>query len=389
MGFGNFFSEFSGLSSSLQILVISFALLGILFGSIFVLDGWYDSPNKRDASEHPNPLRASPKFLGLGYVLRAGVLPVLTDLVRLLGYRSDGQPGLAIAIYSLFVAITALFCIILLSLYSFVVAYSKIQVIAPEQKFLQKAAQALPFVSIALQQGNESFLERLNYISMLEDLAYEYKLQRDKSIDFLTGVFDRLVKNNIRHVSGVEAFIEFVRRYLEVFIQEFFEYDSSLGHYRASLYFLTSNSAPQPNNLIFICGHSHWSCRHSGRPLSIDESFAGYAIRNPGKIHVYINNGDESGEIPFEARQNEVRYNTIIASAIQPLRPPGNDLDHSRMVLCIDSDNYEFNLFKVDEEFLTKMTLFFAVMIATAQASMSVQDQDLEAFLLNSGPLRY
>jgi hypothetical protein len=247
MGLGKFFSEFSALSSSLQVLVIAFALFGILFGAIFVIDGWRSPIQSESASATPNLLLVSPKFLGLAYVIGAGVLPVLTDLVRAIGFGNDAQPGLAIAIYSLFVAISAIIGIIFLSLYSFLVAYSKIRAIAPDQPFLQKSFQALPFVSIALQRGNEAFLERLHYMSILEELAKEFKDQRDDSIDFLTGVFDRLVKNNTRHIQGVDAFIEFVRKYLEIFVQEFFEYDVNSGHYRGSLYFLTSDSFPSPS----------------------------------------------------------------------------------------------------------------------------------------------
>jgi hypothetical protein len=321
MGLGKFFSEFSALSSSLQVLVIAFALFGILFGAIFVIDGWRSPIQSESASATPNLLLVSPKFLGLAYVIGAGVLPVLTDLVRAIGFGNDAQPGLAIAIYSLFVAISAIIGIIFLSLYSFLVAYSKIRAIAPDQPFLQKSFQALPFVSIALQRGNEAFLERLHYMSILEELAKEFKDQRDDSIDFLTGVFDRLVKNNTRHIQGVDAFIEFVRKYLEIFVQEFFEYDVNSGHYRGSLYFLTSDSFPSPSSLQFICGYSHWSCTHSRQPLELEKSFAGYALKNPGQIHVYVNGSDESQRLPFEARNNHVRYNTVIASAVQPLRP--------------------------------------------------------------------
>ena len=343
MGLGKFFLEFSALSSSLQLLVLSFALFGILFGSIFIIDGWRSSPLS-ESSSNPNLLVSSPKFLGLGYVIGAGVLPVLTDIVRIVAFGNDIQAGLAIAVYSLFVAISALIGITILSIYSLLVAYSKVHIIAPEQPFFQKVLQSLPFVSVALQRGNEVFLERLDYVSLIEDNAKDFKDQRDGSIDFLTGVFDRLVKNNIRHVRGVEPFIDFVRKYLEIFIQEFFEYDAKSGHYRASVYFLSLENSQSPNPLIFVCGYSHWSCTHSRRSLSLKTSFAGHALRNPGKVHVYIKNSDESEELPFQARQNHARYNTVVSCAIQPLKPNSGNRNIPRMVLCIDSDNYEFNL---------------------------------------------
>lgn len=52
----------------------AYALLGVLVGIIFVLDGWRSPPDSAQS------LRQSPKLRGLLFVLGAGVIPVTQTL---------------------------------------------------------------------------------------------------------------------------------------------------------------------------------------------------------------------------------------------------------------------------------------------------------------------
>ncbi len=386
-----FSDEFFSLSVSLQLLVVAFALLGGIFGAIFVLDGWMSSSVAGGSNGDRRTLLRSPKFMGLTYVIGAGVLPILTDVVRSLGSEDRAQSGLAIATYSLFVSISVIVGVVCFSIYSFAVAYSHIKITSPQKPFWEVIARALPLVSIALQEGNEAFLNKLDYLSSLGEFAAQMVKQRDYSIAFLTGAFDRLNKNTINNVSGIEEFIKFSADYLKVFVEVFFEGEYASEACRASLYILNSayenrengQEIPTDSSLLFICGHSPWVCNHTRRSLSFNHSLAGYAIKNPGQVHIYSQDKVTGGQLPFEPRSSPSRYDSVIACAVQPLNTQQGRGSSPRIVVCLDLAKDDFNFFNQHEAFALKIILFFTVLIATAASSMKVNYDELVAHINN------
>jgi hypothetical protein len=384
----NFSNEFFNLSVSLQLLVVAFALLGALFGAIFVLDGWMSSSVVGGNNGDKRTLLKSPKFLGLTYVISAGVLPILTDVVRSLGSDDKVQSGLAIATYSLFVAISAIVGVMFFSIYSFIVAYSYIKFTSPRKPFWEVIARSLPLVSIALQKGNEAFLTKLDYLSWLEESATQAVKQRDDSIAFLTGAFDRLNKNTVNHVSGIEEFIKFSADYLTVFVEVFFEGKYASEDCRASLYILNSaNENSQQGStdpsLLFICGHSPSVCNHTRRYLSFSNSLAGYALKNPGQVWVYSEDNAAGSQPPFEPRSSPSRYDLVIACAVQPLNTQPGRGSSARIVVCIDLVRDDYSFFNQHEAFAIKIILFFTVFIARAASSMKVNYDELVRHVSN------
>lgn len=353
-----------------EITVLAFGLLGIVFGIIFVLDGWRSFPTGGRGL-----LENSPKLQGLIAVLGAGVIPTLTDLTRAIsGETKQLSPGFALAIYTLFVVSTTLIGLFILIVYAFIVAYSSIADIKISNNPIKIGILCLPYVAIAFQKGNDKFREELEKQSKLilffEEQKRILELQRDNSVSFLTGVFTALVEQNIKHISGVDSFIKFVENYFSIFSQLFLDESNLLEDHRIALYYLDETTG----KLLFLAGISPWNNRHTKRALNLGASFAGWALKNPQKVHIWRDS--PLSNLPFESRQYSSNYKTIAACAVSPIKSQVQP----KMVICIDTIKDTVN--NLDEQndygkFTRTIILFLTVVVATAKESKGVTDEQL------------
>jgi hypothetical protein len=360
--------------NNLLITNLAFILLGILVGMIFLADAW---STPRESSDGVTvPLRSSPKMRGLVYVISGGIIPSAKDiLTSLVKQDKTVVPAAALVIYTLSFSLTVLIGLLILSLYAFIVAYTYLGEAKPNATRTRLFALALPYVITALRRGDFAFKQQLQEISLL---SQELIRQRDNSVEFLTGAFTALVRGNINNVSGIDEFIQFSEKYLQVFIQQFLEQKGELENYRACIYFRDTE------RLVFLAGVSPFEARHSREPLSLNLSLAGWALQRPDEAHIHIRgrNQARNGQIvPFEgAERTSYFFKSVISCAIKPLN---NSSSQSSMVLCIDCSRGSDNAFTKNDEydFIKKLVLFLAVIIATAKASMSVSDSAIKEWI--------
>lgn len=366
-------------NGALLLTSLVFAALGILVGIIFLADAWHTPRESNDGITVP--LHKSPKMRGLIYVIGAGIIPTLKDLFTSVFSRSDNSipVGFALLVYTITFALTVLIGLVLLGVYSLIVTLTYLSEAKPNASRRRLFGLALPYVTTALRRGDFAFKQQLQEISFL---SRELISQRDDSVEFLTGVFTALVNNNIKHISGTEPFIKFVEKYLQVFIQKFLEPSRRINHYRACIYLMNEDRS----QLIFLTGISPPHSRHSQDPLSTNQSLAGWAIRYPGETHIHIRGRKQINDeqvLPFEEDEGKKNYffKSVIVCAIQPLKE--DQITSPSMVLCIDcSKGFDSAFSKHDEySFIKKLVLFLSVIFATAQASMSVSDDDLRLWL--------
>ena len=367
--------------------IFAFSILGFVVGIIYVSDAW-NAPT--DNSN--NPIHKSPKIRGLVYVTGAGLIPGLKDLSKFFPNgsqtpESGSSTGLSIVAYTIAFGITVVLGLSILAWYAFLVSRAHISQSQPNIPSKRVSIMALPYVSTALRRGDYAFTEGLREISALSVTLTQ---QRDDSVEFLTGVFTALVSGNINQVSGTQEFINFTEKNLQIFIQTFLEPSRQLDKYRACIYYLDrSNDIDRYNgHLLFLAGVSPFDSKHSRDSLSLDESFAGWVIQRPGKVHTYNHGGRQSRgqqELPFEDKKNRVRYESVVSCAVQPLKKIGES-HPPIMVLCLDCSESEDNIFKRYDgrSFIEKMVLFLSVIVATAQASMGVSSTDINEWIRQS-----
>lgn len=356
-----------------------FICLGILVGIIFLADAWHLPNPGRDGVSIP--LRQSPKMRGLVYVISGGIIPTLKDIIANIFDKSNTTPaGFALVIYTLAFSVTVLLGLGFLALYAFLVARVYLYTVQPNASKRRLSVLALPYVTTIIRRGDAAFNEQLDTIS---HLSKDLISQRDNAVEFLTGVFTALVRNNVNHISGSQAFITFIERYLQAFIQKFLEPSRELRNYRACIYVLNRDKS----QLVFLTGVSPSHVRHSREPLNVKSSLAGWTISNPGEAHIYIRGRQQSNDeqvLPFEEDQRSRNsfFKSVIVCAVQSLRETQTNAPVS-MVLCIDCSRGADSTFsKYDEKgFIKKLILFLSIIIATAQASMSVSNDDIHNWL--------
>ena len=366
---------------TLLVTSLAFILLGILVGVIFLADAWHTPKESIDGVAVP--FNKSPKMRGLLYAVSAGIIPSAKDLLTNLFNHSKNTtaPAVALVIYTLSFSLTVLIGLLFLGLYAFVVAYAYLGEAKPNTTRTRLAALALPYVITALRRGDFAFKQQLQEISLL---SKELIRQRDNSVEFLTGSFTALVKNNINHIDGIDEFIRFAEKYLQVFIQQFLEPKKELEKYRACIYFKNI----EQRRLVFLAGVSPFREKHSRDPLSLEHSLAGWALDNPDEAHIYIHGKrqNRNGQsVPFEGvERKSYFFKSVIACAIKPLN---NSTSQPSMVLCIDCSRGPDNAFTRHDEydFIKKLVLFLAVIVATAKASMSVSDDDIKEWIDREG----
>lgn len=203
----------------------AYALLGVLVGIIFILDGWRSPPDPAGS------LRQSPKLRGLLFVLGAGIIPVIQTLTA-----DDPE---VLALYSLCFVASTLLLLFFLTLYAVVVAFGHLQETHPEQKRARVLVKALPLAALALQDGLPSFQARLDNLVVRTLIG-----QRNWAIDFQLGYLEALVQRFLerepKRPVPTRTFIAFADQFLAMVLTNILEGARVLENYRASLYFLPS-----------------------------------------------------------------------------------------------------------------------------------------------------
>jgi hypothetical protein len=360
---------------------LTFWFMGALVAIIYLLDAWRSSPNPEAR------LSQTPRLSGLNYVLRGFIIPVSADGFLLLGnlLSKEAQHEIkltSILAYTQSLIGTSIVGLMLMAFYSFIISYNHISKVNPKLDLLSKLINTFPYVTLIIREGEERLLKELGALKLLQTQTSILLNQRDKSTSYLMGLFIALVENNLKHKSGVIPFLEFLDNSLTIFIQNFLEGQTFIMNFRASLYFCPDKTADY--ELVYLTGVAPPTIQHSKKSLSMQNSLAGLALGEPNKLHYYSSNSkskDSAGR--YESRPNSSLYKTVMCCAVVPLEVEGIQRK-PRMVLCIDSlkdEDYKNTLSDEDYKYIEKIILFLSRVVATAQASMGVENEALETHL--------
>jgi hypothetical protein len=340
---------------------LPFALLGILFGIIFVSDGWlsYQGSDQSFAK--------SPKVRGLVYILGGGVIPVVRELTH--GTDAERQIN-TISVYTLFVSLSILLALFILSIYAFLVSFKRLRKISTNESWFEIAIESLPFVSVAIQEGNQKFKEAIENKLTLKAIE-----QRDVATEFLSTAYSDLVKFRVEDLKGCQEFESFTRQYLEEFIRNFL--DDTKGNYRACLYYLDETS----NEFLFFTGCSPQTAPYTRKKIPAKGSLAGYAITNPYKVHLWFSSQKKAEvPVPFLQRKPPGRYKSVVACAVKRIHQSKNR-NSSKLVLCIDCI-YQANAFG-DFEYIARMIVLLSILLADAQILIGVDNNSIKEHIQN------
>lgn len=323
--------------------LITFLLLGIIVGIIYLLDGWRSSPSRDNAK-----LSESPKIRGLLYVL-GGLF--LSSIVVAADYITDKTKDIrAIYIYVIALIITVLTGLFLIALYTFIHAYIRHRALEPGHLRREDFVKALEYTTIALQDGLPAFREAINtyvnsYIAATStnnaanlesqhetqigtlEKDYQQKIEAliqekekaeqlvEETLDFYFEIFRWIAEKSTVSDDPVRGFKNLLRGSLRLYLTLFFEQKSSgtrrkgaSWNYRACLYYLDGSE------LRYIEGDGPRSAQHSHQPLPLN-SAAGWALRNPNQAHKY------PGDVPEESffpREGTSVYAGVICCATTP-----------------------------------------------------------------------
>lgn len=359
-----------------ELIQISAGLFGLIFGVIFLSDGWYAT------AEESGFLGNSPKIRGLLFLLGGSVIPILTDLFSPAG--SDAR-GYATVVYAIVLGLTTVIGVLILAIYAFIVSVSRIHDLLPSRRWLKICVDALPFAFVAVRKGSTRFYEELNSeYSRIRKL----RQQREDTLALFTGIYNAMVENNIKHISGVEDFAKFITLYLDFFVDNFLsEYSDKHITYRACIYFHDRDNkieADGHKKLYFFVGVDPRNrSTFSKSTFSLDESFAGWALRhsvNRSLIFTSVRGREnlfEDEVMPFQFRTPIGPYKSVVAYAIQPLVKRNHTMPY--MVLCIDCSKADLGIFSESSEdrgYIESVLPFLCTAFATAQASMDVPSSE-------------
>ena len=179
-----------------DLIKISAGLFGLIFGVIFLSDGWYGTS---DASG----VGGSPKIRGLLFLLGGSVIPIFTDFFSPAG---EEVRGYATVMYAIILALTTLIGVIILAIYAFLVSVSRIHDLVPSRHCIKISIDALPFVFKAVRKGSASFYEELNK-KYNNDRIEQLCVQRDETLSLFNGIYQAMVDNNIRHLQNRNSVI--------------------------------------------------------------------------------------------------------------------------------------------------------------------------------------
>ncbi|NES21042.1 MAG: hypothetical protein F6K41_19450 [Symploca sp. SIO3E6] len=337
---------------------LPFALLGFLFGIIFVSDGWlsYQGPDQSFSK--------SPKVRGLLYILGGGVISLIGELTQ----EANVEKASAISVYTLFVTLSIILGLVVLVLYSALVSFKRLREVSREESLIETAIEVLPFIAVAIQEGNKKFIEELE-----QELIPQNIQQRNDIIEFTARAYNNLCEYQFNNLKECHNFEEFVEEYLEEFIQIFL--DNSLVNYRACLYFLDK----EQDKLLFFTGYTTLTTPFSKEDLPNKNSLAGYAIRNPFVAHFY-STFQTSSSLPFVHRSNHKKYKTVAICAVK--HPT---LDHSsfpNMALCVDCIHGKHKAFG-DLSYISKIIVLLSIVFANALTLMDINDKAIKQYIVS------
>jgi uncharacterized membrane protein YphA (DoxX/SURF4 family) len=336
---------------------LPFALLGIVCGIIFVTDGWLSYQGAEQS------FSKSPKVRGLLYILGGGFIPAFRELTRDTSVEHQTN---TISVYTLFVSLSILLGLFILGAYAFLVSFKRLRKTSINESWLELVIESLPFVYVAIQEGNRRFTEVIE-----NRLILKANEQRDEAIEFLATAYNDLIKSINESREGCEYLENFIKSYLERFIRQFL--DDSRDNYRACVFYLDRNS----NDLVFFTGFSPQTAPHTEQRLPVRRSLAGYALENPYKVHLWV--AQRTSDIPFCDRKPLGRYKSVAACAIKnPIHSRNSDLP--QMVLSIDCIYDTPNAFG-DFEYTAKMIVLLSGIFAGAQVLMKVNDKDVGDYI--------
>lgn len=367
----------------------AFILLGVVFGVIFIFDGW------QSTSADKSSLWESPKIRGLLFALGGSIISGIQ------AFRDASSN--AVIIYTLAFVVTVLGGLLLLFVYAFTLSWIRWREFAPAAPRAKITVEAFHDATLIIQDGIARFRDRSD-----ERLADRQKrivteevdrliLQRDRSILYIVGAFDALVtatlekagKGRRRHTPGtqrrpqfqvrqVEAFVAFVKSILDQCLRECLEESATLQRFRASIYYLDADR----NQLQFIAGVGPADRPHTEQPLDSVNSLAGHAIANPGNLFSW--SADLSAQVaeppPFERRTTTERYRSV-ATYAPPLhlqRKVSHALD-LHFAISIDCEDYSVT---TDGQYIEKMLYTLSVLLLNGLRLLRVNHEQMHAWLL-------
>lgn len=367
-----------------NLITISAILFGLIFGLIFLSDGWYATPDEVEF------LGNSPKIRGLLFLLGGSILPVLIDVFSLGGEETRGY---STAIYAVVLAGTVIVGIIFLASISLIISYREIHNSFKNNNKIDILVESFPFCIIAVRKGITIFQKELyKEVGRLKKLSK----QRDNTFALLNGIYGAMVYNSVNGYKGIDKFSSFINNYLKLFLERFLPSEGNRLKYRACIYFYDTKQRILPNNendLFFFIGvepNDLINSTFSKSAFSINKSFGGWVIRNSReriKVFCYIRDEEnvfENDPVNFYEKQPLGPYKSIIACAIQPIKKTHETLP--RMVLCIDCSSKNIGLFSdnsEDKEYIELILTSFCTALGTAQASMDVSGDSIAEWIKN------
>lgn len=334
--------------------LVAYTLLGLLIGIIFVLDGWRSLPSENVS------LTKSPKIRGLFYILSAGSIP---GSASLFDKNTD-----AIVIYTIVLCTSIIIFLLLYYVYALLVAYKTHRDITPKEPRLSVITTASLTALTIINDGIAAFKRQ---IDLLVD-KHRVK-ERNRSLDFIIGYYGGLVENSINQNGGVDNYLLFINRYLEVFLKLFLEKEDTLTQYRGAVYYRDKDKG----DLRYLAGVAPFDAPHTTDSLPLKGSFAGWVLLS-GAHKAYYYSPKNHSNLPFHKRQHESRYNSIIVCRIKaPIETVSKD---NEMVLCIDCKADTGTLLT---EYMEKMVMSLALSFGHAKEIMNIDYKSINEWVKN------
>lgn len=350
---------------------LAFISIGVIVGFIFVLDGWRSSSND-------TPFWKSPRIRGFTFLFSVSFLSAIFVI-------STNQNSERLFIYAISVVASIFVGLTAMCIYSFTVAYGRYRVFKSNSPRKVVIIEALDAVAIALQEGMQNFRQELNKhveqkltADCQEQLA---TLAADKErseqllesiIDYTYKFFEEVAKTTQSRKS-TDNFKRLLKEALELYLVLFFEQPDqfrtrTLINYRACVYFYDQ----EKNEFRYFFGASPRGNNHSRKPLPIDNSAAGWALRSPNRPHKY------PGDIPeeyFHKRGSPHPYASVVTCALTPI---GGRQPNATPILVLNVDCVNDAPTVQKAEYLKARTKEFANLLAYAQLALNITQADIK-----------
>ncbi|MCA1994274.1 MAG: hypothetical protein LDL41_19840, partial [Coleofasciculus sp. S288] len=224
----------------------------------------------------------------------------------------------------------------------------------------------LPFIAVAIQEGNKRFTQEID-----QRLAPKYILQRNQVMEFIGAAYNNLCEYQFTNRKNIQEFEEFIRKYLEEFIDVFL--DDSKVNYRACLYWLDKNQ----DNLLFFTGYSTLTAQYTKESLPKEGSLAGYALENSFVVHFYPISPTMSS-LPFFHKTRDKRYKSVAVCTVK--HPTINNNFFPKMTLCVDCIHEQAKAFG-DIDYISKVIVLLSIIFANALTLMDINDEAIRKYI--------